>query len=401
MQNLSGGIDIGSENHHVIIMNEEGVVVFDHKVRHTFEEFYAAIKKFKEIEEFSEGRISFAIEGKHGYGAPFDRILLEHGFRLYNIDNLKLKRFRDIFGADWKNDQRDSKMLAKLLKLKDSLDTEDEEAFIEIEKPSIVSEKLKLLSRHQQTLIDEKVSQQNRLEKKLLEICPGILEIGNMDSKKFLRILVKYPDFSEYKNLKLRSLEKIEMIGKTYAGTIHPRLVKIEYVKELSDVYRIIIYSIAKNILDIKEQIDALDKMLDEIGQEVSAVKRITSIPGVGVKLSSRLIGEIDNIDKFKTERQLAVYCGITCVENSSGKVEKAKLSYKSNKICKVTMVAMAGCSIRNIPESGIYYAKKRAEGKSHNHALRCLARQIVKVIFKMLKEDRDYVIKDKIKKAA
>jgi hypothetical protein len=51
------------------------------------------------------------------------------------------------------------------------------------------------------------------------------------------------------------------MIGKAYAGTIHSKLVKIEYVKELSDVYRIIIYSIAKNILDIKEQIDALEKV--------------------------------------------------------------------------------------------------------------------------------------------
>ena len=80
MQNLTGGIDIGSENHHVIILNEEGVVIFDKKVRHAFEEFHAAIKKFKEIEESFEGKVSFAIEGKNGYGAPFDRILMDHGY---------------------------------------------------------------------------------------------------------------------------------------------------------------------------------------------------------------------------------------------------------------------------------------------------------------------------------
>lgn len=400
-QNLTGGIDIGSEKHHVIIMDEQGVVIYDQKVSHKFKEFHAAINKFKEIENSHKGKVSFAIEGKNGYGAPFDRILLEHGYRLYNIDNLKLKRFRDIFGAEWKNDQRDAKMLAKMLRLKAQLDTEDEEAFIEIVKPPIASEKLKLLSRHQQTLINEKVSLQNRLEKKLLEVCPEMLDLGNLKSKKLLRILVKYPDFSKYKNLKFRSLEKIEKIGKTYASSIYPRLVKIEYVKELSDVYKIIIYSIAKNILDIKSQIDALDKKLDEIGQQVSVVKRLTSIPGVGVKLSSRLIGEIENIDRFRTESQLAVYSGIACIENSSGKVEKARLVYKCNKICKVTMVAIAGCTIRRIPECGVYYAKKRAEGKSHNHALRCLARQLIKVIFKLLKEDRDYRTKEEIKKAA
>jgi len=46
-------------------------------------------------------------------------------------------------------------------------------------------------------------------------------------------------------------------------------------------------------------------------------------------------------------------------------------------------------------------YDKKRSEGKEHNHALRCLARHLIKVIFKLLKENRDYVIKESLKKAA
>ncbi len=58
-------------------------------------------------------------------------------------------------------------------------------------------------------------------------------------------------------------------------------------------------------------------------------------------------------------------------------------------------MIDIAGCTIRYIPESIRYYAKKRAEGKEHNHALRCLARQLIKVIFKMLNEDRDFILTD------
>ncbi|CAD7779437.1 MAG: hypothetical protein KIIPBIDF_01166 [Candidatus Methanoperedenaceae archaeon GB50] len=44
---------------------------------------------------------------------------------------------------------------------------------------------------------------------------------------------------------------------------------------------------------------------------------------------------------------------------------------------------------------------KNGPEGKEHNHALRCLARQLIKVIFKMLKEDRDYILKEEMEKAA
>ena len=134
MKRLSGGIDIGGEHHHIIIMNDEEKILYDQKIAHKFSDFYQAIKESKEIEKREEGIISFAVEGKNGYGAPFDRILIEEGFTLYNVDNLKLKRFRNVFGAEWKNDQRDAKMLAKMLKLKDHLDSENEKVFIAIEK---------------------------------------------------------------------------------------------------------------------------------------------------------------------------------------------------------------------------------------------------------------------------
>jgi len=406
MKSLSGGIDIGSEHHHVIIMGDEEKILYDQKVSHKFSEFHRAVKEFREIEEREEGKISFAIEGKNGYGAPFDRILIdriliENGFTLYNVDNLKLKRFRDVFGVEWRNDQRDAKMLAKMLRLRDYLDVKDEKAFIRVEKVSEVNERLKILSRHQQTLIDEKVRIQNRLRKRLLEVCPDILEVGDVDSKKMLRFLVKYPDFSSYKRLTMKALLKIEMIGEKQAFLMLESLRKIKYVEELADTYRTIILSYSRRILELKEEIEILDKKLEEIGERSFDVKRLKTIPGVGTKLSSRLIGEIGDINRFKTERQLAVYCGVACVDNISGKQKMTKVVYKANKIGKAAMIGIAGCTIRYVAESRAYYAKKRAEGKKHNHALRCLARQLIKVIFKMLKEERDYILKEEMKKAA
>ena len=401
MKSLSGGIDIGSEHHHVIIMGDEEKILYDQKVSHKFSEFHRAVKEFREIEEREEGKISFAIEGKNGYGAPFDRILIENGFTLYNVDNLKLKRFRDVFGVEWRNDQRDAKMLAKMLRLRDYLDVKDEKAFIRVEKVSEVNERLKILSRHQQTLIDEKVRIQNRLRKRLLEVCPDILEVGDVDSKKMLRFLVKYPDFSSYKRLTMKALLKIEMIGEKQAFLMLESLRKIKYVEELADTYRTIILSYSRRILELKEEIEILDKKLEEIGERSFDVKRLKTIPGVGTKLSSRLIGEIGDINRFKTERQLAVYCGVACVDNISGKQKMTKVVYKANKIGKAAMIGIAGCTIRYVAESRAYYAKKRAEGKKHNHALRCLARQLIKVIFKMLKEDRNYILKEEMEKAA
>ncbi len=91
----------------------------------------------------------------------------------------------------------------------------------------------------------------------------------------------------------------------------------------------------------------------------------------------------------------------MACIDDDSGESKKTKVVYKANKICKATMIEIAGCTIRYVSESKAYYDKKRSEGKKHNHAIRCLARQLIKVIFKMLNESRNYVVKEELKEAA
>jgi transposase len=401
LKKIPGGIDVGSEQHHIIIMDDQEQILYDREVTCKFRDFHNAIEEFREIEAKKKVTIEFAMEGKNGYGSPFDRLLIENRFRLYNVDNLKLRRFKDVFGAEWRNDRRDAKMLAKMLKLREHVDTGNEKAFIEVTKMPSVNEKLKILTRYQQSLINEKSRLQNRLRKRVLEVCPDVLEFGNTDSKKLLRFLIKYPDFSKYKKLTMEALLKIRTIGKKQASLMLDGLRDIQCIDEMAEVYKTIISSSAKRILELKEEIDMLDSKLEELGEKSTEVKRLISMSGVGTKLSSRFVGEVGNINRFEREDQLAVYCGVACLDDDSGKSKKTRAVYKANRICKATMIKIAGCTIRYIPESKAYYDKKRAEGKKHNHALRCLARQLIKVIFKLLKEDRDYVMKEEAKKAA
>jgi hypothetical protein len=46
------------------------------------------------------------------------------------------------------------------------------------------------------------------------------------------------------------------------------------------------------------------------------------------------------------------------------------------------------------VPQSQRYYEKKRLEGKKHNQAIRALGRHLSRIIYKMLKEERDYEIR-------
>lgn len=398
MQELYGGIDVGSEYHHIFIIDEEDKTVYDSKIRHTGSELHKAVEEFKRIQQRLGVSVSFAMEGMNGYSRPLDGMLISGGFKVYNIDNLKLSQFRNAFGAESKADRRDAQMLARLLKLKNHLGTEKDKIYLPIEKPDAVNAKLKALSRHQQGLISEKVRIQNRLRKRLLEICPEILQIGELDSKLMLRFLIKYPDVRQYKRITTKGLRKLEMVGQKRAAEIKEVLSKAELVEDLAEIYREIIASNVRRLLALIEEIQLLDRQLEELGQQSKEVQRMRTIPAVGTKLGSRLVGEIGDIRRFKNEKKLAAYLGVACVENSSGKKNGTKAIKKANKIGKATMIAIASNMVVKDAESKRYYEKKKAEGKKHNDALRCLARQLVKVIFKMLTEDRDFIVKNELK---
>jgi len=401
MKRLSGGIDIGGDFHHMIILDEQEQVLYQKKLAHNLGDMKQTMKELTCLEKKEKAKLSFVLEGKNEYSNPLDRLLLLAGFTLYNVDNYKLKRFREAFPGEWRDDNRDALMLSKMLHLKEHINSKQEKVFAQITTPSPVTESLKLLSRHQQILIDEKVRLTNRLGKKLLEVCPELLTLGKLKYQKIIAILAKYPDFSRYSKITLKSLLKIPGIGRKQAPGLLSGLHELAYIPGLTDIYKTIISSYSKRILQLQKEIKEIDTKMDQIGQQDDSIRHLKSIPGVATKLASRFAGEIGDIGRFPSEKNLAIYCGIACVNNFSGKINKTKAVYKANKIAKQTLIMMAGGSIRVNPQCRDYYLKKRKEGKAHNHALRCLARQMIKVIYRMLTEDRDYQIKKEAMKVA
>ena len=84
----------------------------------------------------------------------------------------------------------------------------------------------------------------------------------------------KYPDFSGYKKITLGALLKIETIGKKTAVSILEGLRNIQYVEELTGIYKAIISSYCRRILELKKEIEMLDRELEETGEKSEEVKK-------------------------------------------------------------------------------------------------------------------------------
>jgi hypothetical protein len=109
---------------------------------------------------------------------------------------------------------------------------------------------------------------------------------------------------------------------------------------------------------------------------------------------TSELAGEIGTIERFASEASLSLYLGMSTLDNSSGKYQGTKTPKHVSTRAKAVMMIALDRHRKYVPESQRYYEKKRSEGKKHNQAIRALGRHLSRIIYKMLKEEREYEIR-------
>ena len=61
------------------------------------------------------------------------------------------------------------------------------------------------------------------------------------------------------------------------------------------------------------------------------------------------------------------------------------QVRYQCNKVLRHTVHLWDQCSLRVCPWAEVYYRQKRAEGKSHARALRCLGQRLLNILWRLL----------------
>jgi transposase len=108
---------------------------------------------------------------------------------------------------------------------------------------------------------------------------------------------------------------------------------------------------------------------------------------GVGALTAARLLGEIAGIDRFSSDAKLARIAGCPPVPISSGQSHRYRLDRGGNRSLNHTIHIIALSRIRHDPQTALYLAKQRQNGKTQREALRCLKRQVVRRIYRVLSD--------------
>lgn len=387
---LHVAIDVGSQQHRVALGWEEGEPIEEFDCAHTsagLSDFFNRIRKHEDIHH---AEVCVAMEGYGGYARPLDSQILAQGWRLYAVNNLKFVRFKEIFPAPAKTDAIDARRMLQLLQLRERIPMASA-VLQEVAPVDALHQQLKALTRRRKQLVAERMKISQRMQAELQGVAPGLLAItGQADNLWFLNFLTCRTDLRKLKSVRQASLLKLGGVGVGYAAKI-AAWQKTAVFADSAAWAGPMIHSDAMRILSLREAIDGLEIQIAELTAQSVIAQRLLSMPGMGNVCASELAGEIGNIERFKDEASLAVYLGVAPLDRSSGKRVGAKLPRQINPRARDALIIAMVHHMHAVPASRAFYDRKRLEGKTHMQALRALARHIVRILYRMLSDNRDY----------
>ena len=399
VEELHVAVDVGCRRHRVAIASARGRMLAEFDIEHNasgFTEFFARI----EAQRLEGQPVWVAMEGCNGYARPLDAQVRRRGYRLLNVNNLKLARFKEMFPGPAKTDALDTHRMLELLRVQNQVALA-KGIVRQVSEVPAANAQLQRLTRRRRQLVHEKVRIVNRMQADLHAVCPGLVGItAEVDNRWFLGLLCCRKTLPQLATVRRTSLLKIRAVGPKYATIIAQWQRRAHFAPEVEWVGPMIVID-AKRILALLDEIETLEQLIEELATSSTLYQRIKSVPGFGLVCSAELAGEIGTYERFDGEASLALYLGAASLDDNSGKHAGCKTARQVNRRGKAALMTAVDRHRKWVAISQAYYEKKRAQGKKHNQAIRALARHLVRVLWALFVNDRDYELREITAKAA
>jgi transposase len=119
----------------------------------------------------------------------------------------------------------------------------------------------------------------------------------------------------------------------------------------------------------------------------------LQTIPGIGPYIAASIIGEVQDIRRFKTAHALTAYAGLDPKIKQSGKVlnSTGRLTKRGSSYLRRNIFIAAGAARRYDPNMKALYNKKRGEGKGYTVATVVVARKLLTIVRAVWLSEQNY----------
>jgi transposase len=145
-------------------------------------------------------------------------------------------------------------------------------------------------------------------------------------------------------------------------------------------------------IQGVEKEIKLLDSKIKEILDKLKTP--LMTIPGISYTLAAIILSEIRSIHNFSTPGKLLAFSGLEPSTHQSGKYTSphARMVKRGSKYLRWALLTAARLVSMRAPVFNEYLAKKRSEGKHYLVALTHSARKLIRVIYYLLKTEKQFV---------
>jgi transposase len=142
-------------------------------------------------------------------------------------------------------------------------------------------------------------------------------------------------------------------------------------------------------------EIEHVDRHLAEIALGSPEIKRLITIPGVGVTTAATLTAAIGDIHRFPTAKRLVGYLGIDPRVRQSGQTpaRQGRISKQGSSACRHVLVEAAWSAIKTPGPLRAFYQRTRAR-RGAQIAIVATARKLAALCWQLLTTNQDYAFK-------
>ncbi|GAA0458177.1 hypothetical protein GCM10009095_27310 [Sphingomonas molluscorum] len=207
------------------------------------------------------------------------------------------------------------------------------------------------------------------------------VRLRTMVKNRVVTIFDRYPE-------RTRELKAVsDLFGK--AGREYLRILTV------SEVDRIQIDRSIEFVDDINAHIRAVEVTIRSLSKTNADVKRLKSIPGLGEFFARLVAAEIDDISRFPTAKKLAAYAGLVpSTYSSGGKTYNGRIIKAGNRWLRWAFVEAVIPATNTDPVLKFEYQRLKAT-KGANRAKVAVARKLLTIAYKVMREKRNYVVRD------
>lgn len=164
------------------------------------------------------------------------------------------------------------------------------------------------------------------------------------------------------------------------------------------DMLRAGLAELADEIGQLDHRIEALEHQLAAVARQVPVVRRLMTIPGIGLITATALYAFIGNVDRFPSARHLASYLGLTPREFSSGsrrhlgRISKRGDTYLRTLLIHGARAVLARARQGTRPDHLRTWAAELDARAGHNKTAVALANKITRIVWRVWRDEGEYV---------